>query len=90
MKGALAIDPRGLIEEAYRIEAITPAECRSIFLDWAIGFGSPGPADLRALLARYGSARPEHPMTTLLEEGLRGSPIAATRRGGARARRESG
>ena len=32
-----ALDPRGLIRESYRIEGITEAECRSIFMDWALG-----------------------------------------------------
>ena len=30
------IDKSGLIREAYRIDGITPPECRSIFVDWAI------------------------------------------------------
>ena len=30
-------DPKGLISEAYKIEGITLGECRSIFLDWALG-----------------------------------------------------
>ena len=30
-------DPRGLILESYRIEGITEGQCRSIFLDWALG-----------------------------------------------------
>ena len=32
MKGDPETDPKGLIYEAYRIENITPAECRTIFL----------------------------------------------------------
>ena len=35
MKGT-ADDPKGLIREAYSIDGITKAECRSIFLDWAL------------------------------------------------------
>jgi len=31
-----ADDPKGLIRESYRIEGIGMAECRSIFLDWAL------------------------------------------------------
>ena len=34
---ASTYDPRNLIREAYRIEGITLADCRSIFLDWALG-----------------------------------------------------
>ena len=30
------LDPMGLIRESYRIDGIGVAECRSIFLDWAI------------------------------------------------------
>ena len=29
-------DPKGLIYESYRIPDISPPECRSIFLDWAL------------------------------------------------------
>ena len=29
-------DPKGLVRESYRIEGITPGECRSIFMDWAL------------------------------------------------------
>ena len=36
MKGDPRLDPKGLIREAYRIEGITAAQCRSIFLDWAL------------------------------------------------------
>jgi hypothetical protein len=55
-KGDLAIDPRGLIYEAYRME-IGPAECRSIFLDWALGLPEgTGRAEIRTLLGHYGGA----------------------------------
>jgi hypothetical protein len=30
------LDPKGLIREAFRIDGITDAECRSIFVDWAL------------------------------------------------------
>lgn len=69
-KGDLTIDPRGLIYEAYRME-LGPAECRSIFLDWAIGVdGGAGEAEVRQLLTRYGAAHPDHPMTAVLREGI--------------------
>jgi hypothetical protein len=29
-------DPKGLIRESYAIEGISDAECRSIFMDWAM------------------------------------------------------
>jgi hypothetical protein len=81
-KGELDIDARGLIQEAYRIEGITEAECRSIFLDWAIGLeGGAGPAELERLLAHYGPSHPAHPMTAILREGLEREPRPKRRRG---------
>ena len=50
---------------------LTPADCRTIFFDWAVGL--PGPAtgaEIAALLAHYGAAHPDHPMTAVLREGL--------------------
>jgi hypothetical protein len=82
-----ALDPKGLIRESYRIEGIGLAECRSIFLDWAISV--PAGAEARdlipGLLALYGADHPGHPMTSVLREGL---PEAArgTRRGGRKSR----
>lgn len=79
-------DPRGLIREAYRIEGISPEECRSIFFDWALGSDSPG--DLSAankrLLDKYEAEAREHPMTAVLREGMTTPPTR--RRGGRRAR----
>ena len=82
------LDPKGLIRESYRIEGITAAECRSIFLDWAIStpFGPEGQSGaIRALLDRH-AAEPDHPMSRVLSEGL-GDPPRTGRRGGWRARR---
>jgi hypothetical protein len=73
------LDPRGLIREAYRME-LGPADCRSVFLDWALGLD--GSADARivaALLARYGAAHPDHPMTAVLREGVEAPPAAGRR-----------
>ncbi|MEM6617972.1 MAG: hypothetical protein AAF761_10265 [Pseudomonadota bacterium] len=87
-KGGLSVDPRGLIYEAYRIDGITEKECRSIFLDWALGAGLAGEAAraaLRQLLEAYGA--PEHPMTRVLEEGLAKVAQSPARRGGAMGRR---
>ena len=36
-KGIFSSDPRGLIFEAYNLVTVSEAECRSIFLDWALG-----------------------------------------------------
>lgn len=80
-------DPRGLIREAYCIENITEDQCRSIFLDWALGHRDTGDLSphLEALYARYG-ARRSHPMSAILRAGL-ASPPRPKRRGGWRARR---
>ena len=83
-------DPKGLIYESYRIEGITGAECRTIFLDWALSLpdgAAPGD-EIAALLARYGTADPDHPMTAVLREGL-GQVQAPRRRGGVRRRRDA-
>ena len=47
-----------------------------------------GREEIAALLAHYGPAHPDHPMTAVLREGL--EPTAATprRRGGWRSKRE--
>lgn len=80
-------DPRGLIREAYRIEGIGSAECRSIFLDWALFHdGAVGPAAAR-LLARHGVDG--HPMDAILAEaGI--APATPKRRGGPGRRRGGG
>lgn len=81
-----AVDPKGLVQEAYRIEGITYEECRSIFLDWALAV----PVDaettelIRTLLDRHGP-NPDHPMSQVLNEGLTGM-AAPRRRGGWRSR----
>lgn len=82
-------DPRGLIREAYRIEGISEAECRSIFFDWALSRPeSPDEAtQITALFARHGEAAPDHPMSRVLREGLAGVAQPRGRRGGARGRR---
>ena len=81
-------DPRGLIREAYRIEGIGKPECRSIFLDWAIGLpdGATPTDGIKHLLDTYGSTAPDHPMTEVLTEGL-ATPVRTGRRGGRSGRR---
>ncbi|MGI1663226.1 hypothetical protein ACRDNQ_13375 [Palleronia sp. KMU-117] len=81
------IDPRGLIREAYVIEGISEPECRSIFLDWAIGVpqGEDTRAHVATLLDRYGPAAPDHPMTRVLRDGL-AQWDRTGRRGGRRGR----
>ncbi len=83
-KGDLAIDPRGLIFESYRMDGITDGECRTIFLDWALGQpqGSDMTAALETLKAEYGIPQPDHPMSRIIEEGLSRAAAPAKRRGG--------
>ena len=78
-----AADPKGLVRESYRIEAITPGECRSIFIDWALSLPVAGTvADAaRLLISTYGEAAPDHPMTVVLREAL-AAPSEPRRRGG--------
>ena len=80
-------DPKGLIRESYRIEGITEPDCRTIFLDWAIGIPSDvDPSDeIRTVLAIYASEAPDHPMTKVLNAGL-AAPARSGRRGGRNAR----
>ncbi|MGY6633546.1 MAG: hypothetical protein ACXIU8_07350 [Alkalilacustris sp.] len=80
-------DPKGLIRESYRIDGIGPCECRSIFVDWAMGLGHgiDPRAAMRVLLDEHD--RPGHPMSTLLRSGLDGPDGLSIRRGGARGRR---
>lgn len=80
MKGELAVDPRGLISEAYRME-IGPEDCRAIFFDWALGHpAAVGREEVEALLAHYGPGHPEHPMTAVLREGVDELPQGPRRR----------
>ncbi len=82
-------DPKGLIRESYRIEGIGAAECRSIFMDWALSLpaGRDPQEAIRAVLAEYGAGAPAHPMTAVLTAGLTGA--APPRRRGGRAGRLS-
>ncbi len=83
-------DPKGLIRESYRIEGITLAECRSVFLDWALSV--PRDADhaalIATLLATYAEGAGAHPMTVTLREGL--EPAGPPRRRGGRRGRLKG
>lgn len=77
-------DPKGLVRESYRIDGITPGECRSIFMDWALSvpIGIDTPEALRSLLVQYGEANPDHPMTKVLTDALTSPTAPARRRGG--------
>ena len=82
-------DPRGLIREAYRIAGISAGECRSIFLDWALGhpLGTPLRPLIERLLVKHADTPSDHPMTLTLIAGLK-TPPRAQRRGGRAARRK--
>lgn len=83
-------DPKGLVRESYRIDGITPGECRSIFVDWALSLptGLPVPQAAGALIAAYGAGAPDHPMTAVLHQAL--TPPDPPRRRGGRLGRSQG
>lgn len=80
-------DPKGLIHESYQIDGITKAECRSIFLDWALSLPleSDTAATIKFLLDRYSGTVSNHPMSEVLNEGLT-TMASPRRRGGWRSR----
>lgn len=80
-------DPRGLIREAFVMDGIGLPECRTIFLDWALGVpvGDDPRDDVRALLATYADAPQDHPMVQTLKAALVDDG-PAKRRGGRRGR----
>ncbi|MES2916139.1 MAG: hypothetical protein V4753_13560 [Pseudomonadota bacterium] len=84
-------DPKGLVRESYRIEGITPGECRSIFMDWALSLpvGAPVAEAARVLIATYATQSPDHPMSTVLDEALT-TPGLPRRRGGRSGRQGAG
>lgn len=77
-------DPKGLIRESYRIDGITPGECRSVFMDWALSLpvGAAVTEALAHLVAVYAVAEPDHPMSAVLREGVSMPEAEARRRGG--------
>ena len=87
-RGIEAMDPKGLVRESFRIAGITAAECRSIFLDWALSLpaGVEAGTAARALLAAYAPENAGHPMLAVLSEGAATPPGRPVRRGGSRAR----
>lgn len=82
------LDPKGLVRESFRIEGITAAECRSVFLDWALSLpeGADAGAAARALLGDYAPGNAGHPMLAVLAEGVEAGAARPVRRGGSRAR----
>lgn len=77
-------DPKGLIRESYKIEAITAEECRSIFVDWVLSLpaGVESVEAMRAALAQYGAEEADHPMSKVLTEGIAAVNMVPKRRGG--------
>ncbi len=82
-----ALDPKGLIYEAFRIDGITTEQCRSIFLDWALSLpeGINSKDAIEQLVSRYQADHPAHPMTDVLKAGLANTD-RPKRRGGWRGR----
>ena len=81
-KGIFESDPRGLIFESYNMVQVSEAECRSIFLDWALGLDSKyNPIkEIRAYLKYYENLYSDHPMNKVLQEGLNVKPRRGRRR----------
>ena len=80
------LDPKGLIRESFRIEGITAAECRTIFLDWALSLeGVEAHKALTELHPLYAQKHPHHPMVAILAEGLH-QMSSPRRRGGWKSR----
>ncbi len=75
------LDPRGLIADAYAMEGIDVAQCRTIFLDWVLGL--PDGCDVQTAIremARRHADTPEHPMSSILR-AARETPPVPRRRG---------
>lgn len=87
MSASDPLDPKGLIREAFRIDGIDSADCRTIFLDWALSVDAGGDirANVEALLTRYEAEPEDHPMRAVLIEGLE-QARAPARRGGWKSR----
>lgn len=82
-------DPKGLIQDAFAIDNISAPECRSIFLDWALGVptGRDVQHEARLLLAHYGPTAPAtHPMILTLTAALPKTQ-SPRRRGGRQGRK---
>ena len=81
------IDPTGLIAESFLIDGISAAECRTIFLEWAMGISAEVDtvAAIRIHLGRHQENNQGHPMIATLAAGL-GDARPPKRRGGRRAR----
>ena len=87
-KGKLAEDPRGLLYEAYQIDGITLADCKTIFLDWVLGldYNIDQIKAVSSALKEYEDDNPKHPMTTVLRDGIELQGKSRKRLGGRSAR----
>ncbi|WP_406644934.1 hypothetical protein QEZ52_13690 [Aliisedimentitalea scapharcae] len=87
MKYGDPLDPKGLMQDSYTIEGISDAQCRSIFLDWALSLpaGHDSRDAIEMYLERYGTQAPDHPMTAVLRQGME-TMAKPKRRGGWRSR----
>ena len=84
MTNAPIFDPKGLIKAAFAIDGIAASECRSIFLDWALGVpvDQSAQTEVRALLDHYAPHQSaDHPMIATLEAALHDA-VPPRRRGG--------
>ena len=88
-KGKLAEDPRGLLYEAYQIDGISLADCKTIFLDWVLGldYNIDQIKAVSSALKEYEDDNPKHPMTTVLRDGIELQGKSRKRLGGRNARR---
>lgn len=88
MDDAHELDRTKVIREAYRIDGIGLADCRSIFLEWLLGLPDDQSAAKAAqtLLTHHADQPLDHPMTVVLREAVEGR-AKARRRGGAMGRR---
>lgn len=82
-------DPKRLVYESFRIEGITPEECRSIFVDWALSLpeGVDAAEAARLLLDAYApkaqaAGEVGHPMVKVLVDGASASVTTPRRKGG--------
>ncbi|AUH66210.1 hypothetical protein [Paracoccus zhejiangensis] len=82
-------DPKRLIFESFRIEGITPEECRSIFVDWALSLPEGvDAADAARLLLETHAPKAQaageagHPMVKVLVEGATAARTTPRRKGG--------
>ena len=88
MDDAHPLDRSKVIREAYRIEGIGLADCRSIFLEWVLELpdGQDGAEAARTMLTHHADQPSDHPMTIVLREAVTRAE-KPRRRGGAMGRR---